>query len=143
MKVLITTAPILIAWDWKKSFRGRVDASQLAVGGTLAQLHEEKQDRVIAFFSKRLSSAEQDYTANERELFGLIYFLERFRCYLEDSKFDRFTDYQVLKHSSPKQKLKRREARWIETLGNFGIFPMTLKLGKIHVLGDTLSRAPM
>ena len=38
--------------------------------------------------------------------------------------------------------MSRKEARWLETLGNFGIFPITLKPGKIHVLGDVLSRAP-
>lgn len=26
--------------------------------------------------------------------------------------------------------------------GNFGIFPITLKPGKVNVLGDALSRAP-
>ncbi len=30
----------------------------------------------------------------------------------------------------------------METLGNFSIFPIILKPGKIHVLGDALSRAP-
>ena len=53
-----------------------------------------------------------------------------------------FTDNQVLKHFFTKAKLSRREARWLETLGNFGVFPINLKPGKIHVLGDTLSRAP-
>ncbi len=28
----------------------------------------------------------------------------------------------------------------METLGKFGIFPITLKSGKVHVLGDALSR---
>ena len=51
-------------------------------------------------------------------------------------------DNQVLKHFFTKPRLSRREARWIETLGNFEIFPITLELGKVHVLGDTLSRAP-
>ena len=52
------------------------------------------------------------------------------------------TDNQVLKHFFSKPKLSRREARWLETLGNFGVFPITLKPGKIHGLGEALSRAP-
>ena len=52
------------------------------------------------------------------------------------------TDNQVLKSFFTKLSLSRREARWLETLGNFGIFPITLKSGMLHVLGDTLSRAP-
>jgi len=142
LKQAITTAPILVAPDWKKPFRGHVDASEFGVGGTLTQLDETGRDRVIAFFSKKLSPAEQNYTANDRELLGLVYFLERFRCYLEGSSFEIFTDNQVLKHFFTKAKLSRREARWLETFGNFGIFPINLKPGKIHVLGDVLSRAP-
>ena len=41
-----------------------------------------------------------------------------------------------------KSELSRREARRLEVLCNFGIFPITLKPGKIHVLGDTFLRAP-
>ena len=142
LKDAIVQAPILVAPDWKKPFRGHVDASQLAVGGTLTQLDRNGKDRVVSFFSKKLTSTEADYTANDRELLGLISFLERFRCYLEGSEFEIFTDNQVLKSFFTKPKLSRKEARWLETLGNFGIFPITLKPGKIHVLGDTLSRAP-
>lgn len=47
-----------------------------------------------------------------------------------------------MKHFFTNKDLSRREARWVEILGYFGIFPITLKPGKIHVLGDTLSRAP-
>ena len=142
LKDAITSAPILVAPDWKMSFRGHIDASNIAVGGTLTQLDENGKDRVIAFFSKKLSPAEKNYRTNDRELLGLIYFLLRFRCYLEGSTFEIFTDNQVLKHFFTKHKLSRREARWLETLGNFAIFPINLKPGKIHVLGDTLSRAP-
>ena len=143
LKTAITEAPILVSPDWKKPFRGHVDASQTAIGGTLTQLDENGRYRVIAFYSKKLSDAEANYTANDRELLALVRFLERFRCYLEGSTFEIFTDNQVLKYFFTKPKLSRREERWSETLGNFGVFPITLKPGKIHVLGDTLSRAPL
>lgn len=142
LKTAITNAPILVAPDWSKPFRGHVDASQTAIGGTLTQRDENGMDRVISFYSKKLSPAEMNYTANDRELLALVKFLERFRCYLEGSEFEMITDNQVLKHFFTKPKLSRREARWVETLGNFGVFPITLKPGKVHVLGDTLSRAP-
>jgi len=142
LKRSITNAPVLVAPDWSKRFRGHVDSSQTAVGGTLTQLDMQGKDRVIAFFSKKLSPAEMNYTANDRELLGLVRFLERFRCYLEGAEFEIITDNQVLKHFFTKPSLSRREARWLETLGNFGIFPITLKPGKIHAIADVLSRAP-
>ncbi len=142
LKKAIIGAPILVAPDWKKLFRGHIDASNTSVGGTLTQLDDCGKDRVIAFFSKNLSLAEQNYTSNDTEFLGLIYFLQRFRCYLEGSCFEIFTDNQVLKIFFTEPKLSRREARLLETLGNFGIFPISLKPRRIHVLGDTLSRAP-
>lgn len=53
------------------------------------------------------------------------------------------TDNQVLKHFLGKKKFSRREARWIETIENFGIFPVFLKPWKIYVLRDVLSKTPL
>ena len=142
LKAAITSPPILVAPDWENKFGGHVDASQLAVGGTLTQPDDSGNDKVIAYFSKKLSPEEEDYCASDRELLGLVYFLKRFRCYLEGATFEEFTDNQVLKNFFTKPSMSRKEARWLETLGNFGIFPINLKPGKIHVLGDVLSRAP-
>ena len=119
-----------------------MDASQLAVGGTLTQLDDSGNDKAIAYFPKKLSPEEEDYCASDRELLGLVYFLKRFRCYLEGTTFEVFTDNQVLKNFFTKPSMSRKESRWLETLGNFGIFPINLKPGKIHVHGDVLSRAP-
>ena len=96
---------------------------------------------MIEFYPKTLNSAECDHTANDREILRLILFLRRFRYYLEGSEFDRFTDNRVLKSPFNRTKLSSEGARWLETRGNFSIFPVTLKSGKIHVLGDFLSRA--
>ena len=76
-------APILTSPNWKRPFHCHVDTSRKAVGGILTQLDEDGNGRVVAFFLKRLSQAEEGYTANERKLLGLVYFLKRFRCYLE------------------------------------------------------------
>lgn len=41
-----------------------------------------------------------------------------------------------------KPNLSRKEARWLEILGQFGISKISLKPGRVHVLGDVLSRRP-
>lgn len=97
LKNAITSAPILISPNWKKPFRGYIDASQFAVGGPLTQCDENGKDRVIAYFSKKRSETEMNYTTNDRELLALVKFLERFSCYLEGATFEIFTDNQVLK----------------------------------------------
>lgn len=102
--------------DWDRPFGCHIDASAFAVGGTLTQRDSTGHDRAIAYFSKRLNPAEENYTANDRELLGLVYFLERFCCFLEGSEFEVVTDNQVLKYFFSKSDLSRRETRWLEFL---------------------------
>lgn len=142
LKEKLCSAPIMQLPDWNRPFRCHTDASGFAVGGSLGQLNEYGDEVVVAHFFKRLSPAEENYTANDRELSGLIYFLQRFRCYLEGSEFEAFTDNQVLKAFFTKTSMTRREARWLDFLSQFNITAITLRKGRIHVLGDALSRAP-
>lgn len=97
---------------------------------------------MIAYFSKRLSPAEVNYITNNKELLGLVYFLKRFRCYLEGSTFEVLADNRALKHFFTKPHLSKREAKWLDLLEQFGITQVTFTPGKIHVLGDALSRVP-
>lgn len=60
LKDVITSALVLFPPDWEKLFRGHIDASHKAVGGTLTQLDEIWKYRVIAYFSKKLSPAEMN-----------------------------------------------------------------------------------
>lgn len=85
--------------DWSKPFRNYVDAPQYGVRGTLTQLGDRGNDRAVAYFSKKLSPTEESYTVIDWELFGLFFFLKRFRGYLESSEFEVVADIQVLRHS--------------------------------------------
>ncbi len=100
---------------------------------------QSDSERVISYFSTELNDAQMNYSANDRELLEMVEFLKHFRCYLEGAQFEIVTDNQVLKSFFDKKDLNRREARWLETLSEFGIFPITLKKGSVHVLGDALS----
>jgi RNase H-like domain found in reverse transcriptase len=108
LKHAVTSAPVLRSPDWKKPFRRHIDASQLAVGGTLTRMDEDDLEHPFAFYLKKLSPAEANYSANGKELLSLISFLQRFRCYLEGTEFEILTDNQVLKHFFTKPSLSRR-----------------------------------
>ena len=110
-KSAITSAPVFVPPSWKKQLRGHLNAHEIFIWGTLTQIGDIRKDQGIALFSKRLNWAEQNYIANDREQFGLVYFLQRFRSYLEGSGFEIFTDNQVLKHFFSKPALIRREHR--------------------------------
>lgn len=66
LKTAIATSSILDSPDWKKSFRGHVDACEYGVGGTVTQLDDAGKDHMIAVFSKKLSPSEQSFAANDR-----------------------------------------------------------------------------
>lgn len=99
----------MVAPSLDKPFHCHTDACQTAVGGSLTQLDKDGKEHVISYFSKRLSPAQENYKANDRELLGLVYFLQRFRCFLEGCEFQVYTDKQVLKNFFTKPTLSRRE----------------------------------
>ena len=110
-----------------------------ATRGTLTQTINNSES-VIAYSSRKLNEAQRNYSANDRELLGMIEFLTHFRSYLGGAEFEVITDSQVLKHFFDKKDLSRREARWLEILSEFRIFSITLRKGSIHVLGGASSR---
>lgn len=141
LKERLVSAPKMMVPDWSKPFKCHTDACQRAVGGALTQYNDKKEERVISYFSKRLSTAEENCSANDRKLFGLIYFLKQFRRYLEGRSFEILTDNQTLENIFIKKFLRRRETGWIEFLGQFDISQMIQINGMAHVLGDVMSRA--
>jgi len=82
LKERMVTTPILIFLDWSKEFHVHVDASSIALGAVLAQLGEGEIDHPMAFSSKNLSTAENNYTTTEREGLGMVYALQKYRHYL-------------------------------------------------------------
>lgn len=66
-----------------------VDASDLAVGGVLQQLHEGEW-RPLAFFSRRLKPPETRYSTFGRELLAIYLGIRHFRYFLEGRDFCRF-----------------------------------------------------
>jgi hypothetical protein len=50
LKKAVTSAPILRSPDWTKTFKGHIDASQLAVGGTLTQMDEDELEHPVACY---------------------------------------------------------------------------------------------
>lgn len=88
-----------------------------------------------------MSPAKENYKASDRELFGMIYFLQRFCCYLEGSEFKILTENQVLKSFFNKAIPSRRKVMRLEFMSQFGINELKLVKRKVHVLGDAQSRA--
>lgn len=81
--------------DFRAPFIIESDASDVAVGAVLVQVINGTK-RPIAFFSKKLSATQRKYAPTEKECLGVILAIQKFRHYVEGSRFTVVTDAQSL-----------------------------------------------
>ncbi|MFN9907586.1 MAG: RNase H-like domain-containing protein, partial [bacterium] len=76
-----------------------VDASDTHVGGVLQQLSTSGSWSPLAFFSRKLNSAEVKYSTFDRELLAAFSAIRHFRFVLEGRQFRLLTDHMPLTHA--------------------------------------------
>ena len=81
MKSALVSAPVLALPDFSRAFVMTTDASDVAVGATLSQVHDGGL-KPVSYFSKKLQSAERNYSVSDRELLAIYTACMRWRCYL-------------------------------------------------------------
>ena len=94
----MVTVLIMVFLDWSKEFHVHVDASSISLGAVLAQLGEGDIDHLLSFSSRKLSTAEINYTTTEREGLAMVYVPQKFCHYLLGGHFKMFTDHSTLKY---------------------------------------------
>ena len=149
LKTALTTAPLLVlpdmgaAMDGSAPFRVQTDASLAAMGGVLMQ-DQGKGFQPIAFASKTFLPAEMNYSATERELRALIYCTcEEWRHLLWGCEYELQGDHRPLVWLlDPQREISRRQARWLDLLGENDVPQMTWVAGKSIPVPDALSRRP-
>lgn len=86
LKQMLTRAPILGYPLPDIPFVLDTDASNDAIGAVLSQYHEG-QEKVIAYYSKALSSPERKYCVTRRELLAVVKAVQHFQPYLYGQHF--------------------------------------------------------
>lgn len=117
-----------------------VDASSAAIGGSVQQ-HVDGNWQPLGFFSRKLSPAEQRYSAYDRELLAAFASVKYFRHLVEGRQFILFTDHKPLIHAF-EQKLDKatpRQARQLDFIAQFTTDIRHIS-GKDNVVADCLSR---
>lgn len=140
IKEMLISAPILTNPDFNRPFCIHCDASDSAVAGVLTQKYDEI-DRPIAYFSQKLSTTQQRYAATEKEALAVLSSLERFRCYVEGSRFSVITDASALTFILRSNwKISSRLCRWSLQLQKYDMEIIHRK-GVDNIVPDALSRS--
>jgi cleavage and polyadenylation specificity factor subunit 1 len=116
-----------------------VDASDFAIGATLHQIRDGIF-QPLAFFSKKLSSAEKNYSTYDRELLS-AYSVKHFQYMLERRDFPIYTDHKPLTFMF-KQRSDKTSPRQIRHISFIGQFTTDIRYisGQENMVADACSR---
>ena len=119
-----------------------VDASTFAVGAVRQQKVEGHQFH-LGFFSRALSSTQQNYSTFDRELLGIFLAIKHFRYFVEGRPLIIWTDHAPLTHAIPSAitEFTGRRLRQLQFISEFTSDTRHIK-GKENVVDDYLSRPP-
>ena len=115
------------------------DASNFSVGGVLEQKNGPVWEP-LAFFSKKLSNTESQYSAFDRELLAIYLAIKHFRYFVEGRHFTIYTDQRPL--IGALQSKTERSPRQIRHLDYISQFTSDIRhiSGRENVVADALSR---
>lgn len=138
LKRRVCTAPVLRLFDPSRPIRVHTDASGWATGAVLLQDFGQGW-QPVAYDSKKLNSAQRNYSAYDRELLAIYRALLHWRCYLLGRRFEVLTDHATLRHMLEQPNLTNpRRIRWISELMEYD-FEVKYAPGKDNP-SDPLSR---
>lgn len=97
-------------------------------------------ERVIAYWSRVLQSAERNYSPTEREALALKEGLIKFQPFLEGEKILAITDHAALTWSKTFQNVNRRLLSWGLVFSAYPNLRIIHRAGRIHSNVDPISR---
>ncbi|PNX80633.1 retrotransposon protein, partial [Trifolium pratense] len=96
-----------------------------------AVLSQEKKP--IAFFSEKLSEAQQKWSTYDQEFYAVVRALRQWEHHLIHREFILFTDHQALKFLHSQRIINKMHARWVSFLQKFP-FIIQHKFGALNKL---------
>lgn len=141
MILTMTNEPVLSIFDPDRETELHTDASAIGYGGILIQ-KVDGTPHVVAYYSRRTTSAESKYHSYELETLAVVNAVKHFRHFLHGRKFTVVTDCSSLKSARKQLDLTPRVHRWWAFLQSFD-FDIVHREGKRMVHADFLSRNPL
>lgn len=131
IKQMISKETLLTFPNFQKPFHVHADASKYQLGAVISQ-----DNHPIAFYSRKLTSAQINYTTGERELLSIVETLKAYRNILLGQQIIVHTDHKNLTY---KNASGERIMRWRLLLEEFGPTFVYIK-GERNLVADALSR---
>ena len=108
----------------------------------MLQRDERGNLRPVAYYSRRLSPSEENYSTYQRELLGIRDCLLAFRFYLIGMHFVVKTDHSSLRWLTEQPEMSSLQARWYTVFQDYHIKEIQYVKGERNALADALSRYP-
>jgi transposase InsO family protein len=140
VKEILASYPVLRSPDYKRPFIVQSDASQVGIGGVLAQMDDNNQEYVIGYFSHKLTKEEQKYHTYERECLAVLKTLDHFKPYIYLQPLIIITDHHSLTQTLKYNGKSGRLLRWSLLLQQHA-HQIIHRPGSQMMVADALSRA--
>lgn len=134
LKQAITSAPVLALPNFSQPFTIETDASNMGIGAVLSQ-HKHP----IAFLSKSLSPKNQSLSVYDKEMFAILFAVDKWRPYLLGQQFTILTDHQTLKHLLDQRISTPSQHKWLAKLLGYD-YKIEYRAGSLNTVPDFLSR---
>uniref|UniRef100_A0A670ZB52 Gypsy retrotransposon integrase-like protein 1 n=1 Tax=Pseudonaja textilis TaxID=8673 RepID=A0A670ZB52_PSETE len=144
LKKAFVAEPILRHPDPNRPFVVETDASNVAIGAVLLQASKDGAPLFpCAYYSRKLTASERNYTIWEKELLAIKAAFETWRHHLEWArhKVEVRTDHRNLEHLTTAKKLNQCQIRWSLFFARFN-FSVTYVPSGQNRRADALSQKP-
>ena len=147
IKAALCSDSVLRHYDPMAELVLQCDASSVGVGAALLQPGPDGALQPVAYASRILNNAEQNYSQIERESLAVVFGVTKYRQYLLGRHFKLLTDHKPLitvlgEHKPVTQLGAARIKRWALLLAAYD-HTIEFIRGKDNVFADVLSRKPI
>ena len=139
LKRMMLSPPVLTMFRTDSQLVLETDASDLGVGACLKSVAPNGEVGIIAYASKVLNESQRKLSVTRRELYAIIFALERFKTYLLGRHFTIYSDHNSLQFLTRGKCLTPQLARYLDFMADFD-FAINFKRGVENNIADLLSR---